>query len=258
MDRWPLIVSTLFFFGSFGWTMFALGAGKYRPSRLNLLLISSGFLFQTLFLFERGQAHGSCPLKNLFEMFIFLSWSVVLLYLLVGPAYRLTLLGAFTAPVVTLFQMFALMAPIDTPVRPPAGPPKPWLEMHAAISIIAYGAFALASVAGVMFIAQERQLKTHHIRSMFFYLPPISELASAIRRLISVGLLLLSIGLVSGFFVGNPGAKVAWGVLVWGVYGGILLVRHKVSARRMAWLAVIGFVVTLVSLYGINKIAFGP
>jgi ABC-type uncharacterized transport system permease subunit len=38
-------------------------------------------------------------------------------------------------------------------------PPLPWLELHASISLIAYGAFALACIAGVMYLVQERQIK---------------------------------------------------------------------------------------------------
>ena len=35
------------------------------------------------------------------------------------------------------------------------------------MSMIAYGAFALACVAGVMYLVQERQLKTHQLHSIF-------------------------------------------------------------------------------------------
>jgi hypothetical protein len=35
--------------------------------------------------------------------------------MLVGPLYRLSLMGAFTAPLVVLLQGFALIAPIDQP-----------------------------------------------------------------------------------------------------------------------------------------------
>jgi hypothetical protein len=119
-----------------------LGARAYRRSRFNFFAIFTGFALQTAFLYQRGQALGRCPLTNLFEVFIFLSWSVVLLYLVVGPAYRLSLLGAFTSPLVFVFQVFALLAPIDAPAKTKIAP-NPWLELHAV-------AFSLTidSVAG--------------------------------------------------------------------------------------------------------------
>jgi HemX protein len=142
--------------------MFALGRGRYQPSRFNFAAMTGGFAFQTAFLVVRGHALNACPLTNLFEVLIFLSWSMVLLYFVVGTAYRLSLLGVFTSPLAFLFQTFALIAPLDSPPGPRARVvAQPWLETHAAISIIAYGAFALACVAGVMYLIQERQLKTH-------------------------------------------------------------------------------------------------
>src|SRR6476646_8213260 len=138
--------------------------GIFRPMRFNFFAVGLGFIFQTAFLSIRGHALGRCPLTNLFEVFIFLAWSVALIYMLVGPTYRLSLMGAFTAPLVVLLQGFALIAPIDVrhSVKMPANSA---LEFHASVSLIAYGTFALACIAGVMYLLQERQLKTHHVHS---------------------------------------------------------------------------------------------
>ncbi len=239
--------------------MFVLGGGRYQPSRFNFAAMAGGFAFQTAFLFVRGHALNACPLTNLFEVLIFLSWSMVLLYFVVGAAYRLTLLGAFTSPLAFVFQAFALIAPIDSPPGPRARVvARPWLETHAAISIIAYGAFALACVAGVMYLIQERQLKTHRFRGLFFHLPPIADLAVAINRLIFTGFILLTLGLLSGFLSGfavrAEWGKVIWGVGVWLIYGGILQADkwRRVTPRRVAQLSVAAFSITLATLWGLN------
>ena len=126
------------------------------------------FRFADCIFSVRGHALGSCPITNLFEVLVFLAWSIALIYLLIGTTYRLSLMGAFTAPLVVLLQLAALLLPIDTPRAFPIAP-NPWLEFHASISIIAYGAFALACVAGAMYLVQERQLKTHQLRSIFYH-----------------------------------------------------------------------------------------
>src|SRR3989475_4979953 len=113
MDRELLIVSTLCFFLAMVRTALAIRAGIYRPTGFNFFAIAMGFVFQSAFLSVRGHALGRCPITNLFEVFIFLAWSVALIYLAIGPAYRLSLMGAFTAPLVLLIQTFALLAPID-------------------------------------------------------------------------------------------------------------------------------------------------
>jgi HemX protein len=255
MDRVFLYAATLFFLFGFAYTMHALGARVYRPSRMNFAAIFCGFVCQTLFLAQRGHALGRCPLTNLFEVLIFLTWSMVLLYLVVGPAYRLSLLGAFTSPLAFVLQVSAMLAPIDTPAvpRPKA---SPWLELHAALSVVAYGAFALACVAAVMYLAQERQLKTHHLRTIFFHLPPIADLSVVINRLLLAGFTLLTCGLLAGFAVGRPfdRLKVLLSIIVWLIYALILQgeLCRKISPRRVAWLSVAAFGIALSTLWGLN------
>jgi ABC-type uncharacterized transport system permease subunit len=261
-DRSLLAASTFCFLLGFAHTMFILGRGRYQPSRFNFAAMACGFAFQTGFLVLRGHALNACPLTNLFEVLIFLTWSMVLLYFVVGAAYRLSLLGVFTSPLAFIFQAFALIAPIDSPPGPRARlVAQPWLETHAALSIVAYGAFALAFVAGVMYLIQERQLKTHRFRGLFFHLPPIADLAVAINRLIFTGFILLTLGLLSGFAVRVSGSaareewsKVIWGVGVWLIYGGILQADkwRRVSPRRVAQLSVAAFSITLATLWGLN------
>ena len=111
-------------------SIISIRAGDLLRTRLNLLAIGLGFIFQSAFLSLRGHELGRCPLTNLFEVFIFLAWSVALIYMLVGPAYRLSLMGAFTAPLVVVLQGFALLAPID--IRHPSRvPPNSWLHFYA-------------------------------------------------------------------------------------------------------------------------------
>jgi ABC-type uncharacterized transport system permease subunit len=259
MDRLLLVISTFCFLFGFAYTMHALGARVYRPSRLNFYSILAGFLCQTAFLYVRGEQIGRCPLTNRFELLIFLSWATVLFYLLIGPAYRLSLLGFFTSPVAFLLQVGALLVPgLDVP-SPAKVPPNAWMELHAAASIVAYGAFALAGVAGVMYLAQERQLKTHQIRSFFYHLPPIRDLGTANGRLMLAGFALLTVGIFAGFALGNLQThlvKIAWSVGVWLLYGVILLaaMRHKLSGRRSAMLSIAAFTLVLLTLSGITFI----
>src|SRR4029450_2186472 len=255
VDRYLLIVSTLCFLAAIVRTILSLRAGTFQRSQFSFLAIGLGFIFQTAFLSIRGQALGRCPLTNLFEVFIFLAWSIALIYMLVGPAYRLSLMGAFTAPLVFLLQAFALIAPIDLRHAAKA-PANSWLEFHASISIVAYGAFGLACIAGVMYLVQERQLKTHELHSIFYHLPPLSDLFAAITRLLWWGFVLYTLGLVSGFFTGGPlpGVQIVAAIAVWLLYAAIFEGRHlrRLAPRRVATLCIFGFSAALTLLWGIT------
>ena len=248
MDRLPLIISTLCFLLGFAATLATLKAGRYRPLRFNLAVMSAGFLLQTAFLFERGKAIGHCPLTNLFEVLIFLSWSITLLYLMIGPTYRLSLMGVFTEPLVFFIQAFALLAPIDTPHRP-FPPHNAWWEFHAALSVMAYGAFAMAGIAGVMYLVQERQLKTHRLGTIFFQMPPITHLATTNLRLLWTGWLLLTAGLACAAAIGLPVVPVVltWGGAMWIAYL-LLLLARRLGPRLIAIASVTAFLLSILAL----------
>ena len=258
MDRLLLVASTLCFLLAVVRTVWLIRARNFRPGTSNFLAIVAGFVLQTAFLGVRGHAVGRCPLTNLFEVFIFMAWSVALIYMVVGPAYRLSLMGAFTAPLVLIIQACALLAPIDRP-HAPKMEVNPWLEFHASMSIVAYGAFALACIAGLMFLLQERQLKTHQLHSVFHHLPPLTDLYAAIVRLLWVGFGLYTAGLVSGFFTGEPlpRVKMICAIAIWVFYGAILQGRHlfRLAPRHVAALCVVAFTAAVSVLWGITFVS---
>jgi len=255
VDRYLLIVSTVCFLAAIAHTVLEIRNQVFQPMRFTFLAVGLGFIFQTAFLSIRGHALGRCPITNLFEVIIFVAWSAALFYMVVGPAYRLSLMGAFTAPLVVVLQLIALLAPIDHPHRARL-PVNSWLEFHASMSSVAYGAFALACIAGVMYLVQERQLKTHHLRSIFYHLPPLTDLFSAIVRLLWWGFVLYTLGLISGFFVGEPlpWMQIVCATGVWILYALILQGRYLrwFAPKRVAALCIIGFSAALTLLWGIT------
>lgn len=249
MDRWLLLVSTLFAVIGGTWGMVSVHRG--RRNRWTVVWMLAVLLCQLGFLALRGQARAACPLADRGEILVFLSWSLTLFYLLVGPAYRISLLGVFTAPVVVIFQSMALMPGVLSahPARVIGG--NPWHETHSATSVLAYGALALAAVAGVMFLVLDRQLKEHHLKSgLFRNLPPVRELLISLTRLLWMGGGLLSIGILAGLLM--PHDKSATGhfvaaLAVWVAYAALLGVKsvRGMTGRRLSLLAVLLFVLSL-------------
>ena len=258
MDRLLLTGATFCLLLSFGYTLFALGAGKFRPGVVNLVAILGGFALLSLDLRARGQAQGSCPINSLFDVLVFMSWATLLIYLVVGSAYRLSLLGAFTSPLVLLVLLFAQLGPVsstpDVRIRQ-----DPWIEFHAALSLIAYGAFALAAVAGLMYLMQDRQLKLRKAGALLYNLPPITELGIANARLIWLGFGLLTVGFAAGFISGIHvnSLKFLASALIWAGFGAILLLRriHRLPPRRTAEASILVFCLALLSLPAIQYLS---
>jgi ABC-type uncharacterized transport system permease subunit len=245
----------------FAYSVYSLATNKFLTPRITFWSICAGFLFTTMFLFDRGHAIGRCPITNRFEVLVFMTWSMVLIYLAIGSSYRLSLMGAFTAPVASVLLFCAVAL---SPSEPPAIRIKvnPWLEAHTSFSMVACGAFALACIAGVMFLVQERQLKTRQPSSIFYRLPPITALSIANSRLLWLGFTLFTVGLATGFMIGGRinWVQAAWSILVWCVYGGIIVarIRHAMAGKWVATLSIAAFSLLLSTFWGIRFIADRP
>ena len=251
MDRLLLFGATFCLLLSFGYTLFTLGAGRFRPGLANLAFMLGGFFLLSLDLWNRGQAQGSCPINSLFDVLVFMSWSILLIYLVVGPAYHLSLLGAFTSPLVFLVLLLAQLGPVETGAQQRFDH-DPWVELHAALSLVAYGAFALAAVAGLMYLVQNRQLKRRKAGTLLYNLPPISDLGVANARLLWLGFALLTAGFVAGFVSGIHinHVKFLASAVIWAGYGVILVLRRvrRLPPKRTAAASMLVFGLALVTL----------
>lgn len=257
---WVELALFCFLFG-FGNSVYSLATNRFVTSRNTFLAICAGFLFTTFFLFDRGHAIGRCPITNRFEVLVFMTWSMVLIYLVIGSTYRLSLMGAFTAPVASVLLFLAVFfSPDNTAGRKMRV--NPWLEAHTSFSMVACGAFALACIAGVMYLIQEQQLKNRQPSSIFFRLPPITALSVANSRLLWLGFALFTVGLTTGFLIGHrvEWIQAAWSIAVWCVYGGILVarVRRALAAKWVATLSIIAFSLLLSTFWGIRFISDRP
>jgi ABC-type uncharacterized transport system permease subunit len=248
VDRWFLIAATAL--AAVGGASGMWSVHRGQRSRWTVVWMIAAFAAQLGFLSIRGEARGACPLVGLGEILAFLAWSLTFFYLAVGPAYRISLLGVFTAPVVVVFQAIALV-PGMLMANPPRVPgTDAWRETHAAMSVLSYGALALAAVAGVMFLVLDKQLKDHHLQSgLFRNLPPVRELLKSMVRLLWLGVALLSIGVFAGFMMPRQGgtAHLIAASAVWIGYAVLLSIRQVrgLTGRRTATVAVVLFVVSL-------------
>ena len=251
MDRLFLIFATFFA------VMAAVGGASVlrhgRRSPWTVWWMVAVFLCQLGYLSIRGEMRGACPLGSIAEIMVFLAWSLTLFFLLVGPVYRISLLGVFTAPLVALFQGFALLPGQLSPTPKLVEVTTFWGETHSAMSVLAYGALALAAVAGVMFLVLDYKLKEHHLSGgLFMNLPPVRELLVSLERLLWLGMFLLTIGLIAGILMPheNPGAwkHVFIATGVWTSYLALIVIKRVrgMTGRRFSLGAVALFVLSLV------------
>ncbi len=262
-DRYFLWMAFVFYVGASALTLWRLRSERSQSwlHHINVILIVVGFLMQLVGLILRGQNLHRCPLTNPFEVTVFIVWALVLFYLVIGPSYRVSFLGAFTAPVVTLILLTGLLTASDAP-HALVLKHSPWVEFHAGIGILACGAFALAFIVAAMDLVQNRQLKSHHPSPTFRLLPAVEQLGVIGVRLLMLGFILLTVGMIGGVISDKlveawPWQKVAWAWTTWWVYAALLAARtignwrgQKASVATMA-----AFIFLLTAYWGTSWLA---
>jgi ABC-type uncharacterized transport system permease subunit len=261
MDRTLLWIAEGLYLISFLVSLFFIRARLGSPYPTTVAIVSAGFVAHTAGLYLRGLKIRGCPISNEFETFLFIAWALVLIYLVVGAAFRVSFLGTFAIPLVVALGAVALILPLDqphdlTPFKSPA------LGMHASLSLVAYGAYALAFVTGLMYLIQERQLKTHKLYPLFHRLPPIENLEVINYRLLLAGFLLLTLGIGFGFVLGiqflkTDPPKTAWSLLVWAIYTALVVVRmtQRVRGRKVAFGSIALFLFVMITFPLINMVS---
>jgi HemX protein len=239
--------------------------GFREDDRVNYSLLLVGAVFHTAAMLKRGLWFDRCPVNNLYEATSFVLWTIVATFLVIGLWPRVRFLGVFAAPLLFCMGVFAMMPSLDNPYGAHPEFRHDWVSVHAALILLSYGAFGLSSLAGLMYLTQEHDLKFHKMRAIFSLLPPIQRLELVIGRLMATGFVLLTAGLMVGAvwlklpegvsYIDDP--KVQWSVLVWLLYLTLLIMNWGFAqgGRRFAWGAVASFLFVLLTFWGVNLIS---
>jgi ABC-type uncharacterized transport system permease subunit len=267
-DRTFLWVGALLYLAGFVTGMVGLtrsqGQERHR-SLLNTFLVA-GWLCQWLGLYQRGMATGGCPLGNTFEIIQFVAWSAMLVYFFVGTAFRVSLLGLFTAGyAATLALVSLLIGHWDLRHGQRLFGDNPWIEAHAAMAVFSYGIFGLLALTALMQLLQNWSLKNKRLNGLFWFLPSVVQLEQINYRLLMLGVTLLTISLSFGasWWVRNtdsvhlPKLMVTLGI--WLCYLVVLLLRWRgrLVSVRFAWVCLVMFCLALLSLGPVNANRYG-
>jgi len=235
---------------------------KTHPRALMFSLIALGFATQTLGLNLRGAEIKACPLGNIFEIAQFISWSLILLYFIVGPVLKLRLLGLFAAGLTALISGLSSLVPAwDRPYPPGIFGGNPWIELHAALAIFSYGVFAIVALVSVMFLIQQRGLKKKQFGGVYQFLPSVQQLDLIAKRLMITGVIVLSAALIFGavFWLDNPDRvpffKLGVTCLIWFGYLVVVALRmqQKLVTKRHAIAAIVLFILAMASLWPVES-----
>jgi len=261
-------------------------------SPLVRLLLAAANLCLTAQLLLRWWESGHFPISNLYESLCFLAWGCTFVQLLVERSWPSPLVPAAASPMALgclAFASFALPERLQeaSPLVPALR--SSWLVMHVSVIMLSYAALLIGSLLSVAVLFVDRghslELRSSSIGSGGYRQGQLAvegagevslsmgsfrlseQLDSLSYRTITVGFLLLSVGLVSGAVWANEAwgswwswdPKETWALICWLVYAAYLHIRliRGWQGRRPALVAVLGLVVIAVCYIGVNLLGIG-
>ncbi|MHB1014209.1 MAG: c-type cytochrome biogenesis protein CcsB [Desulfurivibrionaceae bacterium] len=248
----------------------------FRAKKLGLfatLITACAFLINTIGIGLRWHESyqmgiGYAPLSNMYESLVFFAWAITLFYLVLELRYKNRVLGAFSMPFAFLSMAYASFSPeFGKEIKPliPALQSN-WLIAHVITCFVGYAAFAVASGMGVMYLLKDR--KTNGAPgTLLASLPELKVIDDIIHKTLVFGFLWLSAGIITGAVWANAAwgtywswdPKETWSLITWFVYAATLHARFTKGwgGRRIAWLAIIGFISVVFTYYGVNFLLSG-
>lgn len=212
--------------------------------------VVAGFSFHLLGLILRSAETGHGPYTSFYEYSLFLSWVIILSYLFVEFKYRIKDLGVFVVPLAFFILLYATSIPQES--SPTSSSMRFWLTIHRTLSLLGFGAFTIAFGASIMYLLQEKLLKTKKIGLLYHRLPSLEVLDNLIHWIIAIGFPVFTIGFITGsIWIGKTkGAYLAWDIqktlpllITWFIYGSLFFGRITAGWRRKksALISIVGF-----------------
>lgn len=256
---WLRVALTLYALGLLHAFITVVGR-RARTFGIALGAISLGAIFHLVSIVEAGLATNHFPVTSFQEAVSALAFVIALVFLFIYWRYRFEALCVFVFPLVFMLTIAAAFTN-DTPTDGPMLRSL-WLPLHASMFFLGHTLFFLTFVASVMYVLQERELKSKKPRGFYYRLPPLSVLDDLAQKTLAAGFPLVTMAITIGAFFASQrmgrdwplDPKVAWSFVTWLIYLGLVFFRWTAGwrGRKAAYLAIAGFASVVVS-WGVSS-----
>lgn len=205
-----------------------------------------------------------------YEAFIFLSWSLTFILLILEVCFQNLLMGAMIAPTALFLNAFAnFQLPESLQQLSPLVPAlkSNWLMMHVTVMLSSYATLMCGCIFSITFLFLSFTAQTSDARFQSKQKMLLTQFDQISFRAIGIGFPLLTLGILSGSVWANAawGAywswdpKETWSLITWLIFAIYLHLRltQKWTGFQSAVLATFGFVILWICFLGVNFVAKG-
>ena len=259
------ITFALYFLSMAGYAGF-LFTQKKGYQKTGLYLIASGVLFHFISMAVYTFSNRYVPIQNLSQSLSVSAFALGCMFLFFQYKSDLKILGVFASALLSVTMAIVLMIP-EAPVVRNEIFKGFWFYSHILLIFMGEASLALACGTGILYLLQEKGIKTKAPGFFFKRLPSLDFLDDVGYTCLTTGFALLTIGLVTGFIY----AKVIWGrfwswdpkevasVGTWLIYAALLHLRFYSGwrGRKSAIMTIIGFFIIIFTFIGVNILVGG-
>ncbi len=225
-------------------------------------ILAAGTVMLMFFLAIQGVQHNTQPVTTPFLSYNFLAMLIYLLYFLFEFRFKIPLLGTFLVPVGFFFNILSLFSRNVQMAQLKVASPF-LLGIHTGFLMLGEALFILSFASSVMYLIQEKNLKSKRFNQWYSRLPSLGKLEEMTGLGISAGFPLITAGLLIGFFwaakIWGPGwyfdPKVIWSTAMWIIYAWLFYskIADRIQGRRFA-VAVIWCVVLILFSFLVSSV----
>ena len=238
------------------YVLVALTRTREILNRIALHAAYLGMIFHFVALAESVWLTGGLALASVHNAESLLGFLIMMVFMIVYLVYKTTSPGIVVFPLVFLLTFVAATGQQPFLLTSP-GVRSGWLFAHIAMIFTGYAALFLSFGASLLYLLQERGLKTKKSSRVFSRLPALEVIDEIGYRSLLLGFPFMTLGLIAGVVVAQAAygrvdlldPKILLSILMWSVYLIMLYTRWNAGwrGRRAAYLAAGAFVAAVVA-----------
>lgn len=234
---------------------------KYGPVAKNVLTVA--FVIHGTAIILKWINLGMTPALTRFDSLSLFAWLTTGVFLFLHLKYKVSVLGGFAAPF-SLMMLFLAVASPKGIIHDATIFESYWFNIHIVLAYLGNAFFAMAFLFGLMYLRQEKYLKSHKLEGLYFLLPSLDELDTLNSKSIAYGFVLFTLAIVSGSIWSYVDFGYFWvwkhrqllSFVAWVIYGVFLWSHYKIGlrGRRAALYSIVAFLIVFGSFLIIGTI----
>lgn len=271
MAPYATLELVLFWFGLFAYAIAgATALGSLAARRESLphflrLFTALGIAAHAAFLLHGAARTQGCPMFHMFEACVFAALLAAAAALALDLRIEMPAVTAGVSPLAVGLSLTPYLTTLGQ--APPADAPDGAITpFHIALVSLAYSAFLVSFATGILYLLQQRQLKSRAAGPLLSALPSLEACHSVNVSSVVVGFVLLSAGMAFGFLRAHlldkpflADGRVIGALLTWLFYGGLVAMSFtrgyhgRAAARMSVW----SFLIAAFTLFGASLLGSG-